>query len=225
MAIGESWLVDRILIWIPLVMSLTVHEWAHAWSANALGDDTAARQGRLTLDPLAHLDPVGTVLLPLIGVPFGWARPVPIDPGRFRGGTDAGIVLTAAAGPLANLVLAGGATLALAGLAAFAPAEAGPASAARRLLEMLVIVNVLLAVFNLLPVPPLDGSRIVDGLVPDRLRGAWDAFVGLGPVTLGVVIAVPLLLGVHLFAGPIGIAEALIESATALAQGAGAAPR
>jgi len=197
-----------------------VHEWAHAWSAHALGDDTAARQGRLTLDPLAHLDPIGSVLLPLIGVPFGWAKPVPVDPGRFRGSTDAGIVLTAAAGPLSNLVLALVATTALAALEALGAADVGVAHAVRRLLAMLVVVNVLLAVFNLLPVPPLDGSRIVDGLIPDRLRPGWDAFVGLGPIAVGAVIAVPLLLGVQVFAWPVDLAQGLIESATTLARDA-----
>src|SRR6476659_7441279 len=88
---------------IPLLMSLTVHEWAHAWSAHRLGDDTASMQGRLTLNPIAHLDFIGT-----LGLPFGWAKPVPVNPTRFRRGvnTSTGMVITAAAGPISNLVLA-----------------------------------------------------------------------------------------------------------------------
>ena len=79
-----EFILDRLRIWVPLVLSLSVHEWAHAWSAWRLGDDTAARMGRMTVNPLAHIDPVGTLLLPLLGVPFGWAKPVPVNPARFR---------------------------------------------------------------------------------------------------------------------------------------------
>src|SRR5688572_26569558 len=93
---------------IPLVLSLTVHEWAHAMSAYRLGDDTAAREGRLTLNPIVHIDPLGTLLLPLMGVPFGWAKPVPVVPTRFRRDVNmsTGMMITAAAGPFSNLVLA-----------------------------------------------------------------------------------------------------------------------
>ena len=77
-------LLDRAVNFIPVLLSLTVHEWAHAWTAEKLGDDTAKMMGRLSLNPLDHVDPVGTLLLPLLGVPFGWAKPVPINPTRFR---------------------------------------------------------------------------------------------------------------------------------------------
>ena len=101
-------MADRLAYVIVLLLSLSVHEWAHAISAFRLGDDTAYRQGRLTLNPLAHIDPVGTLLLPLLGVPFGWARPVPVNPARFRRDVHmrTGMMLTAAAGPASNLVLA-----------------------------------------------------------------------------------------------------------------------
>src|SRR5215471_12296793 len=93
---------------VPLLLSLTVHEWAHAWSAYRLGDDTAAKLGRLTLNPIAHIDPIGTLILPLLGVPFGWAKPVPVVASRFRRGVNmtTGMMITAAAGPLSNVVLA-----------------------------------------------------------------------------------------------------------------------
>src|SRR5689334_23219884 len=93
---------------IPLILSLTVHEWAHAYSAFRLGDDTASRQGRLTLNPIPHIDPIGTILCPLLGIPFGWAKPVPVNPLRFNRGVSmrTGMMITAAAGPLSNLVLA-----------------------------------------------------------------------------------------------------------------------
>src|SRR5574340_1315088 len=90
-----------LMMLIPLVLSLSVHEFAHAWSAWKLGDDTADRMGRLTLNPIAHVDPIGTLLLPLLGVPFGWARPVPVNPARFRRNVNmnTGMAMTAAAGP------------------------------------------------------------------------------------------------------------------------------
>ena len=95
---------------IPLILSLSVHEWAHAWAAWRLGDDTARLLGRMTLNPIAHVDPLGTLLLPMLGVPFGWAKPVPVNPLRFRNvSMPIGMMLTAAAGPISNVVLALGA--------------------------------------------------------------------------------------------------------------------
>lgn len=182
----EEWLSQRLLAWIPLVLSLSVHEWAHAYTALLLGDDTAARQGRLTLDPLAHVDLLGTVALPLLGVPFGWAKPVPVEPTRFDAGVSmrTGMLLTALAGPLSNGVLAAIALAIGVGLDAVAPGWVAPGSAGRSLLDAMVLINVLLGVFNLLPIPPLDGSRIVDGLVPERIRSTWEA---AGPILTGVL--------------------------------------
>ena len=93
------------MILIPLVLSLTIHEWAHAWSAHRLGDDTAKMQGRLTLNPVSHIDLVGTLLLPLLGIPFGWAKPVPVNPTRFRRGVkmSTGMVPTQSSPALASL--------------------------------------------------------------------------------------------------------------------------
>jgi Zn-dependent protease len=180
---GPGWLGERITLLVPLLLSLSVHEWAHAWCAWRLGDDTAARLGRLTLNPVEHVDPVGTLLLPLLGVPFGWAKPVPIEPLHFQHGVSLrmGVALTAAAGPLSNLCLAALAAGGLAALAALAPGALAAGGAIARLLEMLVLLNVLLALFNLLPIPPLDGSRIADAVMPEALRPAWSAFSGLGP--------------------------------------------
>src|SRR5512147_1844508 len=99
-------LTDIIARAITFLIAFTVHEYAHAWSAYRLGDDTAARMGRLTLNPLAHIDPIGTVLLPLLRVPFGWAKPVPVNPARFRPDVPMarGMMITAAAGPASNIV-------------------------------------------------------------------------------------------------------------------------
>lgn len=201
MPFDQDWLVRALTIWIPLVLSLSVHEWAHARAAWQLGDDTAALMGRMTLNPFAHIDPIGTVLLPLMGVPFGWAKPVPINPLRFRRGMSMkkGMMLTAVAGPASNLVLAAASILLLALLTRFRPDLIAPGSRAELLLELLIIINVLLAVFNMLPIPPLDGSRVADALMPRGLRPAWERFYRLGPLALAGVIILPLLMGVPLF--------------------------
>lgn len=208
---GDGWLAARVLILVPVVLSLSVHEFAHAWCAFRLGDDTAARQGRLTLNPLEHIDPVG-LLLPLLGVPFGWAKPVPVDPGRMRGTSlEAGIVLTAAAGPVSNVLLALASTLTLGVWARLDPGAPAAGGALWQLLEWLVWINLILAVFNLIPVPPLDGGRIVDGLCPDRLRPHWNAFARLGPAPLIVLLVVPALMGVSLLSGPVAGVQGLLD--------------
>jgi Zn-dependent protease len=184
----------RLLLLIPLVLSLTVHEYAHAWSARRLGDDTAERMGRLTLNPLVHLDILGTVILPILGVPFGWAKPVPVNPTRFRRGVrmGTGMAITAGAGPLANVVLAVLTTVAYGLVQRFAPESLEGESGVRALLLIAIQLNVNLAIFNLIPIPPLDGSRIVDGFLPYRFRPTWEAFTRLSPL---------LLLGVMFFGG------------------------
>jgi Zn-dependent protease len=214
---GDGWLAARILFLVPVVLSLTVHEFAHAWTAWKLGDDTAAREGRLTLNPLEHIDPVG-LLLPLLGVPFGWAKPVPINPGRFSRSVsmETGLVLTASAGPISNILLAIAATCAMALWTRFDPGAPTTGSGVWAMLETLVFLNLLLAFFNLLPIPPLDGSRIADGLMPDALRPAWDAFASLGPMTLIAVILVPAFLGFSLFNAPLALARTLLDGAFAL---------
>jgi Zn-dependent protease len=191
-----------LMIFIPLILSLTVHEYAHAWSARRLGDDTAERMGRLSLNPLVHLDLLGTVILPLLGIPFGWAKPVPVDPSRFRRDVrmGTGMAITASAGPLANVALAVLSTVILGILLRFAPDSLQAGEGARALLVIAIQLNVSLALFNLIPIPPLDGSRIVDGFMPLRLRPQWDAFTRLSPfLLLGV-----LFFGGRLIAAPAG---------------------
>jgi Zn-dependent protease len=196
--VGFDHILARLCLFIPLILALTVHEWAHAYASFRLGDDTALQNGRLTLNPLAHLDPVGTILLPLVGVPFGWAKPVPVDPSRFRPEVTMGqgLLLTAAAGPVSNLVLAllSAAALRLAdGLLAGALYPA-----AELLLSRFTVVNLALALFNLLPIPPLDGSRIVDGLIPYGWRRAWDRVSAAGVVILVAIFVAPQLFGLGL---------------------------
>ena len=200
----ENWLFERLQLMIPLWLSLSVHEYAHAAAARWLGDDTAERLGRLTLNPLAHIDPVGTVLLPLMGVPFGWARPVPVNPLQFRRTVSmrTGMMITAAAGPLSNVVIALISIVLMAVLIRFWPEAVGPDSPAGALLQTMIFLNVILAAFNTLPVPPLDGSRIVDGLLPARFRPGWESFCQAGPMVLAAVIILPLLMGISLFRYP-----------------------
>jgi Zn-dependent protease len=188
-------LLVRVGLFIPVLLALTVHEWAHAFVAFQLGDDTALRQGRLTLNPFPHLDPVGTILLPLAGVPFGWAKPVPVDPARFRPEItmEHGLLLTAAAGPVSNLILAMGcaALLRVSDLCA-----AGFHPALDSFLLRSTAINLALAMFNLLPIPPLDGSRIVDALIPFGWRGIWNRFAGAGALILLAMFLIPELCGV-----------------------------
>ena len=190
------------LLWLPIsILSLSFHEFAHAWSAWKLGDDTASRAGRMTLNPLAHIDVIGTILLPLFSpIPFGWAKPVPVNPARFRRDVSMsrGMAITASAGPLSNVLLAVVAAVLLGLGLRLAPDLVDRGSPARIFLVGLLQMNVSLAVFNLLPVPPLDGSRIVAWLLPYRLQQQWHQ---LEQFSLFLLIPV-VLYGGRLVSGP-----------------------
>jgi Zn-dependent protease len=155
-----------------LLLSLSLHEWGHAYAAFRFGDGTAQRQGRLTLNPLRHLDPLGTLLLLLVG--FGWAKPVPVNPGAFRT-YRLGLFVVSVAGILINLFLAVLFALLVRGLVALDPLGVLLAfrGEERSLVGVLALalyfassINLVLAVFNLLPIPPLDGSKILQSLLP-----------------------------------------------------------
>jgi Zn-dependent protease len=156
-----------------LIASLTFHEAAHAWTANWLGDPTARMLGRLSLNPTVHVDPIGTVLFPLIaivtGAPLiGWAKPVPVDMRNLRE-PKRDFAIVALAGPVSNLVLAvigGVAIMVLFGEDRTALREGSPVALG---LFYFVLINVLLAVFNMIPIPPLDGGNVLIGILPARL--------------------------------------------------------
>jgi len=211
MNIGQNWLLDKLMYLVPLLLSLSVHEWAHAWAASRLGDDTAKHMGRLTLNPLAHIDPIGTVLLPLMGVPFGWAKPVPINPMRFRRDVDMGkgVMLTAIAGPVSNLCIAFACGLLI--FVFFRILKIYQPSALYHLLNIMVMMNVMLAVFNAIPVPPLDGSRVMDYFVPDQYRDNWEQFCRMGPLALMAIIIVPQIMGFSLMDWPMRITHSVLR--------------
>lgn len=198
----------RVLYLIPLILSLTVHEFAHAWAAFRLGDDTAQRAGRLTLNPLVHIDPLGTFLLPLMGIPFGWARPVPVVPSRFRQDVNmtTGMMITAAAGPGSNVLIAIISAVVFGLTARWSPSTLQSIPALSTLLEVTLEMNVALAIFNMLPIPPLDGSRVLEGILPDRWRPHWERVTALGPILLIAAV----VFGGRLISGPARMANALL---------------
>ena len=168
-------IVYEIAVWlVPLVIAIVFHEVAHGLVARRLGDPTAEARGRLSLNPIRHIDPFGTVLLPMIlaishAPMFGWAKPVPVDYRRLRN-PRRDMVLVALAGPGMNLLLAlvGSAILAAA-VAMSGGAQGGAAAIVAANALNFVLINIFLAVFNLLPVPPFDGGHVVEGLLPSSL--------------------------------------------------------
>ena len=178
---------------IALVTGIAFHEFSHAWAANELGDDTAARQGRLTLNPVAHLDPIGTALLFIVG--FGWGKPTPVNPYRLRLGAKRGNMLVALAGPLSNFAFAllAAAPLMFGWLEPASFDEIAQASGLRILGSFLLLIaflNVILGVFNLIPIHPLDGFTVLLGVLPDALSRPLASIGRWGPVLLIALILI-----------------------------------
>jgi len=188
---------------IAIVLGITVHEFMHAYAAHRLGDDTAKVLGRLTLNPMAHLDPFGTLLLVLAG--FGYGKPVPFNESRLR--SALAVTFVALAGPLANIALAAVAALPL----RFGSAEVfGDAYA--EILGAVVLWNCVLAIFNLVPIPPLDGANVVYGLLPPRQQFSWRTYQQYGPfLLLAVLLFAPQILSAVVFAPALAIVRFLIR--------------
>lgn len=199
--------LTEILALVPAIMlALTVHEYAHGWVAYRLGDNTAQRAGRLTLNPVAHVDWLGLLLLFVAG--FGWAKPVPVNPSNLRGNVKHSMLLVALAGPLSNLILAIAAALIL-GLVGL------PSDFWLLLLYQLIYINVVLAIFNLIPIPPLDGSKILAGLLPGRQE--WLITLEQYGVLVLLLLMVTGVIEKFLVYFVIPLANALLELARALA--------
>lgn len=174
------------IILIPVIIfALSFHEYAHAWAAFRLGDPTASQMGRLTLNPLAHLDPFGAIVLYLVG--FGWAKPVPVD-FRYLSNPKKDMLWIALAGPAANfsIALASGLLLRLLWGLGLLSGD----GAITTVLVMSLQINLVLGIFNFLPLPPLDGSRILAGLIPDRHRQFLTNLEYYGPKVLFAVILI-----------------------------------
>jgi Zn-dependent protease len=175
-----------ILISLAIVLfSLTIHEVAHAWTADKLGDPTARLLGRISFNPVVHIDPIGTMLLPLVaafsGLPIiGWAKPVPVNVNRLRRGRQ-DFMIVAAAGPISNLLQA--VVGALAYHVVIGGAE-GPGALVARIIAYYVTTNLVLAFFNLIPVPPLDGGNVLAGLLPLSAEPALDFLRRFGFIIL-----------------------------------------
>ncbi len=177
----DSNIGQLLLLLLVLLFSLTVHESAHAWTANRLGDPTARRLGRISLNPAVHIDPIGTILLPLVGymaggLIFGWAKPVPVNPMNLKN-YRRDFLMIAAAGPASNVLLATAVSLLLRVGPAGAAASGGIASALFDMGFMVIQLNLLLAVFNMIPIPPLDGGNVLAGLLPGPLADGYDRVV------------------------------------------------
>lgn len=216
-----SFLRLTVLVMFALLTAITIHEFSHSLLATVLGDGTSRRLGRLSLNPIRHLDPSGTVMLLVVG--FGWGKPVPVNHHNLRG--PVGITLVAVAGPLSNLALAflvaipvklgllgwSGATLGRANFVLTGGLREGLSD----IVGMVILFNLLLAIFNLIPLPPLDGSKVVGGLLPDSMAEGYARFERFGPLILLGIILGDYLLGWGILWNIIGpVVRVLISLAT-----------
>ena len=193
----QGTLLQAAALIVPLIIAIVFHEVAHGWVALALGDPTAREQRRLTLNPFRHVDPLGTIVVPgMLALaslpPFGWAKPVPVNQRRLRN-PRYGMMAVAAAGPLTNFVLAAIGAVALGLFARFAAPGAG-ASFLVLNLQNFISINIFLALFNLLPIPPFDGSHIVEGVLPLQAARRYAGLRRWGfPLIFVLLVVVPYI--------------------------------
>lgn len=187
-------LIARLIV---LATAFTVHEFAHAWTATQFGDNTPRLYGRLTLNPLAHLDPLGSLMLIFAG--FGWAKPVPVNAYALQKNSSAALMWVSLAGPLSNFLMALLAAIPL--RVGLVPAYGG--GFVSQLLLEFVWINLLLMLFNLIPLAPLDGDKIVDYFFPPQLQKVWDSIRPYGPMILMLLFLSPLL-GVNILGSILG---------------------
>jgi len=204
--LGLSALVSRML---TLVIALTVHEFAHAWTADQLGDDTPRFNGRLTLNPLAHLDWLGSLMLIFTG--FGWAKPVPINPFAVRRRTPAGLMLVSVAGPFSNLLLAILAAVPFrAGLLDPRGAVGGLFPSASEFLLQFIYINLILLFFNLIPIAPLDGEKVAEYLLPRAGQEFLIRIRPYGPMILILLLVFGSVGGLNLLGALVGTPAARV---------------
>jgi len=199
--------IQKIIIWaIPVLLAITLHEVAHGWMARYLGDPTAAKLGRLSLNPIKHIDPIGTILVPAIMILlpgnflFGWAKPVPVNVNQL-GNPKRDMSIVAVAGPLSNLVMA----LLWALVIKVCMSTSGEVSGIQQTLILMglagMLINIILMVLNMIPLPPLDGGRVLSGLLPDSLSAKLGSLERYGLIIivallvsgiLGAIISTPM---------------------------------
>jgi Zn-dependent protease len=213
----ELTLVQKVVVWaLPVIFAITVHEVAHGWVAKKYGDNTAYAQGRLTLNPIQHIDPIGTIVLPIVclllgGIIFGWAKPIPVN-GRYFKNPRKDMAMVALAGPVSNLLMALiWALIARAGIMVDVESVTKPLA----YMGMAGIsINLVLAVLNMIPLPPLDGSRIITAMLSNNMAYKYNqlepygfyillALMYLG--ILGIVMALPMALLGFVFYGIAGL--------------------
>lgn len=215
---NELSLMQRIVVWIlPVVFAITVHEVAHGWVAKKYGDNTASLLGRLTLNPIKHIDPLGTIIIPglllltFTGFIFGWAKPVPVDARNFKN-PRRDMAMVAAAGPIANLLMA-----IVWALIARLGVMIGVEVISLPLIYTGVAgisINLVLALINLLPIPPLDGSRILTGMLPARWAWQYNRLERFGFIILLLMLYTGVLS--TLLAYPMFVAQKMFFSIAGL---------
>jgi len=185
-----------LLLAPPILLAITFHEYAHGWMAMKFGDPTAKMMGRLTLNPLVHLDPIGTLMLFLVH--FGWAKPVPVDP-RYFSDPKRQMLWVALAGPVANMILAFFSGILIIGFSSSNFMFSSNTAIIGNMLVYSLQINLALAVFNMLPIPPLDGSKILRGLLPYEYEHIAVQMEQYGPWVLMSIILFGMMTGVSLF--------------------------